>query len=335
MRILFSSYAFHPSIGGIETVSAILAEEFARAGHQVELITQTPGHAVERQYGITRRPSLGNLLRLILWSDLFFQNNISLRSLLPALLLKRRSIVVHQTWIRDAQGKIGWRSRIKRMLLGYVTNIAISRAVAEDIARKCHVIPNPYHDDLFRIIPGIVRNKTLVFLGRLVSDKGVDLLLRALRELRNDRLNPDLTIIGSGPEMQNLVSLTRRLELEDQVVFAGEKYGSELVQLLNQHRIMVIPSRWPEPFGVVALEGIACGCALIGSQAGGLKEPIGPCGIIFENDNEQSLADALKRLLHDPRLEQSLRDAGPEHLARFKASEISRSYLTVIEQAAP
>jgi glycogen(starch) synthase len=335
MRILFSSYAFRPSVGGIETVSEILAEEFVAAGHEVELITETPGDVFgERRYRVNRRPSLKNLIALVRSCELFFQNNISLRSLLPALLLKKRAIVVHQTWIRNMRGEIGSMGRFKRMLLGRVTNVAISQAIANDVARNCTIIPNPYRDKLFRIVTGAARDKTLVFVGRLVSDKGVDLLLRALAQLRREELKPDLTIIGTGPELENLSALARELNLQGQVFFAGQKTGEELVRLLNQHRVMVIPSLWAEPFGVVALEGIACGCAIIGSEAGGLKEAIGSCGITFENGNERSLADALKRLLQDEGLAESLRHAGPQHLERFKAREIARQYLQLIEEPA-
>jgi len=335
MRILFSSYAFRPGVGGIETVSAILAEQFARAGHEVQLITETPGDdSSGNGYRVIRRPGFIQLIKMLRWADLFFQNNISLRSLLPALLLRKHAIVVHQTWIRNSKGSLGWNGRLKRMLLGRVTNVAISQAVAHDIGRKCVIIPNPYRDDLFRVVPGTVRIRTLVFLGRLVSDKGVDLPLRALEQLRPEGLQPDLTIIGAGPEAHNLLSLSRELQLENQVVFAGEKSGAELVQLLNEHRIMVIPSRWAEPFGVVALEGIACGCAAIGSEGGGLKEAIGPCGITFQNGDERSLSDALKYLLRDPAFEDSLRSKALGHLERFKAREVAGAYLRLIEQSA-
>ena len=95
---------------------------------------------------------------------------------------------------------------------------------------------------------------------------------------------------------------------------------------------MVIPSRWAEPFGVVALEGIACGCVVVGSEAGGLKEAIGPCGITFANGSERALADALKRILLDQALEDSFRRAAPEHLAKFNAHEIAQEYLRLLQQ---
>jgi glycosyltransferase involved in cell wall biosynthesis len=142
-----------------------------------------------------------------------------------------------------------------------------------------------------------------------------------------------LTIIGTGPEEGALKALTHELNLQEQVEFAGAKSGEELARLLNQHRIMVVPSRWAEPFGLVALEGIACGCAVIGSEEGGLKEAMGPCGITFKNGDQGSLAAALKRLLRDGALEESLRQAGPAHLSRFKAKEVARVYLELIEDS--
>jgi len=334
MRILFSSYAFRPSVGGIESVSEILAQEFAAAGHEVRLITETQGVEGNASYQILRRPSLSRLFALLRWSDVLFQNNISLRSLVPAALMQKRSIVVHQTWIRNVRGQIDIIARLKRALLASVTNVAISRAIAEDIGRDCLIVPNPYRDELFRVLPDMQREKELVFVGRLVSDKGVDVLLRALDILRSARLEPHLTIVGQGPEAENLETLSRELAVDHQVSFVGKKTGEELVRLLNQHRIMVIPSRWAEPFGVIALEGIGCGCATIGSERGGLPEAIGPCGITFENGNERALADALKRVLNDPTLEESCRSAAPLHLQRFKAREVARTYLKLLERVA-
>ena len=332
MKILFSSYAFRPGVGGIETVSAILADEFVRAGHEVELITETPGEDREPAgYAITRQPSRSKIVSLLRWADLFFQSNISLGPLLLALVFRKPSIVVHHTWIRDVGGELRWKDRLKRSLLSRVTNVAISQAVADDLQRSCVLIANPYRDATFRLIPGTPRNRDLVFLGRLVSDKGADLLLRALHHLRQKGSAPTLTIIGTGPEEQPLRALSDELGLREQIRFVGGKSGDELATLLNQHRIMVVPSRWAEPFGLVALEGIACGCAVVGSEDGGLKEAMGPCGITFNNGDYQSLAAALDRLLGDRGLEESLRQAAPAHLSGFKTDVVSDAYLQLIK----
>src|SRR2546423_14763468 len=147
MKILFSSYLFHPSVGGIESVSKVLAEKFAAADHEIHVITQTPGDPVAgANYRVTRRPSLFQIIGLLRWSDLFFQNNISLRSLIPALLLRKPILVVHQTWLRSTRGEITWNNRIKKLLLSRATNVAISKAVADGISGHSFMIGNPYDD---------------------------------------------------------------------------------------------------------------------------------------------------------------------------------------------
>jgi glycosyltransferase involved in cell wall biosynthesis len=100
---------------------------------------------------------------------------------------------------------------------------------------------------------------------------------------------------------------------------------------LNDHQIMVVPSRWDEPFGIVALEGIACGCVVVGSENGGLREAIGPCGITFPNGSVDELATVLRKLLGDPELCSSLRSQREAHLARFEARTIACEYLRIFE----
>jgi glycogen(starch) synthase len=333
LKILFSSYLFDPSVGGIESVSKILAEKFAAFGEDVHVFTQSPGGAIpDANYRLTRRPSIAEIFRLLRWCDLFFQNNISLRGLIPALVLRKPTLVAHQTWLQNVHGGIGWQNRLKQALLRFVTNVAISKAVADRLSSHSFVIGNPYDDTVFRLIPDIARGKTIVFVGRLVSDKGVDFLLRALKLLQGDGFSPDLTIVGSGPEESKLRKRSSELGLDRQITFAGQQSGNALAQTLNRHRILAVPSRWAEPFGVVALEGIACGCVVIGSQDGGLKEAIGPCGLTFENGKVNELAAQLRRLINEPETRATLLQGAPEHLARFHSDAIAAAYLRVIKK---
>jgi glycogen synthase len=333
LKILFSSYLFDPSVGGIESVSKILAQKFAIAGEDVHVITQSSGSAIPyANYRLTRRPSIAEIFRLLRWCDLFFQNNISLRSLIPALLLRKPTVVAHQTWLRNVRGGIGWQNRLKQALLRFVTNVAISNAIGEQLGSHSSVIGNPYDDRVFRLIPEIARHQTIVFVGRLVSDKGADLLLQALKVLQHDGFSPDLTIVGSGPEESNLRRLSAQLGLDRQVTFAGQQSGTALAQTLNRHRVLTVPSRWAEPFGVVALEGIACGCVVVGSQDGGLKEAIGPCGSTFENGKAGELAAQLRRLINEPETRADLLKNAPEHLAKFQSDAIFAAYLRVMRR---
>src|SRR5207248_2932070 len=82
----------------------------------------------------------------------------------------------------------------------------------------------------------------LLYVGRLVSDKGVDVLLRALRILKQQDISAHLTIIGRGPEETNVRVMVRKLGLDQAVTFAGEKTGEELAEIMNHHQIIVILS---------------------------------------------------------------------------------------------
>ena len=335
MKILFSSYAYAPCIGGIETASALLTREFLAAGHEIILVTEIPARALSSDpFEIARNPSLARLLQLVRWSEVVFQNNISLRHLIPTLLDRKPVLVVHQTWIRNIAGEIGWNDRIKRALLPRVKNVAVSQAIANDLNIGAEVIGNPYDDRIFKLIPHAARGRELLFVGRLVSDKGVDVLLRALGILKQQNISACLTIIGCGPEETNLRALACELGLGQAVTFAGETVGPELAELMNRHQVIVIPSRRPEPFGIVALEGIACGCIAVGSKEGGLSETIGNCGMTFRNGDGQELADRLRTLLSDSQMGEKFRAAAPAHLEQFRAQTVAQRYLALLHELA-
>jgi glycosyltransferase involved in cell wall biosynthesis len=111
------------------------------------------------------------------------------------------------------------------------------------------------------------------------------------------------------------------------VEFLGSKRSRELAAILNRHRILVVPSRWAEPLGLVALEAIGCGCVVVGSREGGLPEAIGPCGITFPNNDAPALANALAQLLENPGRRDALRAEADSHLAWFSRRAVANRYL--------
>lgn len=332
LKILLSSHFFSPALGGIETVSALLAEQFTQAGHQVIVVTTTPLPAGMPEpvapYEVVRNPATGRFLSLLKWSDLCFQNNISLQYPWPLAIAARPWVVAHQTWMGSS-----WKDGLKRRSLRWGSNISISAAVAARLPVASVVIPNPYDAAVFWADPAEARTKDLVFVGRLVSDKGVDLLIQAIGLLRGQGLAPTVTIVGGGSDAALLQAQVAAAGLGGQIDFAGPMHGPALARVLNQYRIMVIPSRWDEPFGVVALEGIACGCVTVGSSGGGLPEAMGPCGVTFPNGNAAALAGALAGLLRDPARQRALQAHAAGHLARHTPRLIAEGYLQVFAQA--
>ena len=106
------------------------------------------------------------------------------------------------------------------------------------------------------------------------------------------------------------------------------------MRLLNRHEVMVVPSVFPESFGVVALEGIACGCVIVGTNGGGLAEAIGPCGLKVLNGGVHALACALRHVLTSPSLRQRLRANARAHLAPMRADRVAGAYLSLLEKVA-
>jgi glycogen(starch) synthase len=331
VKILISSHAFAPSIGGIETVSGLLAAEFVQLGHEVTVVTQTPGQGDEiLPYPVVRQPSAGELWRVIKWCDVFWHSNLSLRTIWPAFFLRKPIVITHHGSYCRAPRGIDLIQRIKHGIVERATSVAISRAVAACFKTDSLVIHSPYDARQFvGPVPESKRLGDLIFLGRLVSEKGVDILLQALALLQNRGLSPRLTIVGSGPELVAMQQMAEGLGLSDQVTFAGPKGGAELVSLLQEHKILVIPSRYDEPFGVVALEGIGCGCTVVGSGGGGLPEAIGPCGMTFPNGDANALAELLEKLLGSPDERLRLAANAPQHLEKFRSSTIAAAYLAL------
>lgn len=336
MRILHYSPAFLPKVGGLELNVANIAEHLQRAGNDVTVVTTTPSSEPDRfSFRVVRCPSPRAFLHWTRWCDLFFQANISLRGLWPLLLVRRPWAVSHHSWYCRTNGRIAWQDRLKRFLLRYAAaSIAVSQAVADDLEVPSVIIANPYRDQLFRRLPDIERTGELIFVGRLVSDKGVDILLDAVARLAREGLAPSLTVIGDGPERPRLEEQARRLGISEQIAFLGIRTGEELVEILNRHRILVVPSRYNEPFGIVALEGIACGCIAVGSQGGGLGDAIGPCGRTFMNGDATDLACVLGGLLRHPELDGEYLRHATEHLSRHSAERVAATYMRVLTDAA-
>lgn len=332
MKILTDSRAFLPMVGGLELTIADLAARWIELGHEVVVLTRTPGEHGEL-YRVVRRPPRTMLLRLVRWCDVFHQANVSLRGLWPLLFVRRPWVVSHHTFYRRPDWTIGWQDLLKCRLSRYAAaSIAVSSAVAADLPGPSTVIGNPYRDDLFRELAHVPRERDLVFVGRLVQEKGADLLLDAMALLASEGLRPGLTVVGDGPERTALEAQTHRIGVAGQVVFTGTLRHETLVKMLNRHRVLVVPSRH-EAFGVVALEGIACGCAVVVSDADGLPAAVGKCGVTFPSGNVASLARAIGQLLGDPGRRQSLLESAPEHLDRRTSRVVAARYLEAFEAA--
>lgn len=328
MRILLQSTVYWPNLGGIETVARLLAEEFAVLGHSVVVLTDTRARA-ERgtAVAVLRNAPLRRRLAELRKADVVLMFGTSLRFLPLPLLERCPTVVSHHGWY-DGPGPA---EGLKRMINRATSNIAPSQAVARVLRAPAIVIPNPYDDVVFHRRPEIERKGELVFLGRLVSDKGLLLLIEALALLARGGDRPTLTVIGVGPEEASCRHAAVTADVDRQIKWVGSLRDEPLAVELSSHRVLVVPSIWREPFGVVALEGLACGCAVVGSAGGGLPEAMGPGGRTFPNGDAPALAAVLRMTLRDG---QPADPAAIEaHLERHSPRVVARRYLEVLDAA--
>lgn len=156
---------------------------------------------------------------------------------------------------------------------------------------------NPFDSTVFPICREY--EDYFLFFGRFIEEKGVDLLLRAMRHVSG----PRLVLVGDGPQSAELKDLAVRLKLNN-VDFVGPQWGENLNRLLKRTRFVVIPSVWHENFPYVILQSFAMGKAVIGTDRGGIPELIGnnERGLIYPARDERALAESIHELWLDPGL---------------------------------
>jgi glycosyltransferase involved in cell wall biosynthesis len=331
MRIFFFSTVFAPQIGGIERLAEVLCGEFVALGHEVRLGTLTPGEG-EFPYPVIRRPSIARFLQLLRWCDVHVQANVSLKFAAARLLVPQKFVYQHNNVYQKDDGTVALSDILKAAVARATPGIANSRYTAGKTGCS-QIVLNAYDDAVFSPVrPWESREHELIFLGRLVSQKGCDTLLRALGRLRGQGIAPALTVIGDGPDRPSLQALAVREGISRQVRFEGALKGPRLAEALNRHRFLVVPSRYEEPFGIVALEGLACGCVPVVSARGGLVEAIGGHGFSFANGSDAELADTLARALADRAAARERIRGAEAHLARCTARAVAERYLEVFAE---
>jgi len=134
-----------------------------------------------------------------------------------------------------------------------------------------------------------------LFVGRLDIEKGVDTLLRAFAICHGSLPDSRLRIVGRGEMRSSLEELAVSLGVQDSVTFCGWQEPQEIDQELSRAWALVAPSRWPEPFGLVALEAMLRGVPAVVPNHGGLAETVehGATGLVFPAEDVATLAEQL------------------------------------------
>jgi glycosyltransferase involved in cell wall biosynthesis len=184
--------------------------------------------------------------------------------------------------------------------------------------------------------PAPDRPFTIGFAGRLVSEKGVALLIEACARLQRDFR---LVILGDGPERSILHLLAGERGIADRVRIEGSVPSAEMPDRLRAMDVVVLPSvsrsNWIEQFGRTLVEAMACGVAVIGSTCGEIPSVVGDGGIIVPEGDVAALHAALEQLAADPALRRTLGARGRQRvLGHFTDEHVATATVDLYRQVA-
>jgi len=341
LHIVFTSQIYLPTMGG----SVVFLNRFARAflemGHEVTVLTSTAGEDGCRSYGewlemptagirVCRQLSRGDAVRILRTADRVVMIEMSLTWFARIALAMKVPIVTHHTHFMPLDGRMTWLRRLQKALGCLVPAVGCSRFIARQWGPHVGVVPNPYDDHLFGGT-GQVKDIDYLFVGRVQMEKGPGLMVLALMEMREDferRHGRELrfAIMGEGPEKENLKAVLEEKGMAGRLVAMRRAGEEELAAIYNRAKVVVIPSLWEEPFGLIALEGLACGCRLVCSDQPGLREASGGVGHYFQTGDLDGLVEAMWRAW-ESEPDEGERGKAAMHLAKHRAAAGARTLL--------
>ena len=374
MKILLVPSSYSPAVGGVEALTANLANTLQRSGHQVEVWTyQVEGRpAVESIDDVTvrrfpfRLPSraglrisiaremAGTLLSLrhaakdflpdIIHVQCFSGNGVYATAL--AMATRRPLIVTLQGETIMDDHKIYDRSALLRLALRGAARTAFATTACSSFTldhavnqigvrpRRSEVIYNGVDLAVEEEPVSLPERPYFASLGRVVHNKGFDLLLDAFHRFASEELATDLVIGGTGPALDSLEQACKQKGIAERVHFVGSLRPGQVATLLRSSRALVVPSR-VEPFGIVVLEGWRAAVPVVATSCGGPPEFVdeGVTGYLVDPTDTAELASTLRRLSEDSDLRAAIGSAGKARLAKFSWESISSQYEALYSSA--
>lgn len=375
LRVLLVPSAYYPHVGGIEEMTRRLAIELELRGHQPMILTnrwpsrtarkETMGGlrvrrlrfalparhlAAVARFGAVAPGSAAGLLGII-WSfrpDVLHVHGAGPNAVYVAALrgLIRTPIVfsAHGELRNDAHGALAragaLRWALQSLLHHAAAVIAPSQVVLDELGEEFElvapttVLPNAV--DLSEFEVAHPRDAGYIFTaGRLVHQKGVDLVLRAYAQARESLGGRRLIVAGDGPERPALVRLAADLGLDGDVSFVGIVGRERLAELMCGADAFAFPSR-QEGFGIALLEAMAAGTPAVATRVGGIPEFArdGENALLIAPEDAEGLAAALVRLTGDPELCGRLAAGGRAQAAQLSWSQIVPLYEEIYQRVA-
>lgn len=187
-----------------------------------------------------------------------------------------------------------------------------SSAIGKIPSEKCHCLYNTIDTDLFHKISNenelfklrekynlTIRDKIILFAGRLSEEKGLKELIEAFIDINNDEYK--LLIVGSllhGENRRNkyIVEIQNIAKKSENIIFTGYIPNDQLPSYYSLANIVVLPSIWEEPAGLTMIEAMACECTVLTTASGGIPEYVGSDAILVDKD-EATIPENLKKFI--------------------------------------
>ncbi|HEY2030292.1 MAG TPA: glycosyltransferase family 4 protein [Myxococcales bacterium] len=337
MRILFCTYHYPPSIGGVETQSALLARGLSARGHEVRVLTSGKPSSEHEGALLVRRVALPDrgilpMAAFALWlqaqvvAHARWADVIQVQQALPpAAVVSATARIIHTPVVvtNHGSGKLGAIDVMRKLPLGALglralrsaTLVALTDAMAEEMRAEGlaprAVIPNGIEIPPQPLEP---RTRNALFIGRLDPIKGLDTLAEAARLLGDVPVD----VVGDGP---------LRSQLGAPLVLHGA--AKDVSPWLRRAGVFVLPSR-AEGFGLALLEAMAHGCACVATDVDGSRALLAEgAGVLVPPGDAEALASAIRRLLDDP---EAARALGARARSRAEQAFSARAMVDAYEQ---
>lgn len=366
MRVALYTRVFPPSKGGMERFAEDLAGWLEEQGHRVTVLTRTPAaneiRDEELPYSVFRRPSGPTLLRQLRRAEVVHVSGLSVRGVAVSVAAGRRPVLTHHghqavcptglaltEHSRPCTAEIGPCEMCPESGVGGHIDVSLHRLAARAAAANVtisrylnskvsladsRVVYDPVADQAFDV-PDVDEergNVRVAFAGRLVEEKGLDLLLHALGYFPDVRLE----VAGDGPMRERWEILAGNLGVGDRVTFHGHVPFQRVAEIYCRAAVVCVPSRWNEPFGYAVAEGMALGRPVVATPRGSLPELLAEGrGFVADDATPSALTAALERALgKENRRRRAARRARAFAERRLSIDAVGPRYLEIYRKAA-
>jgi phosphatidylinositol alpha-mannosyltransferase len=364
LKIGIVTTTYHPYPGGVPEHVYHTCVELGRLGHDVRVVTTHFGSGrapnEEQVIRIGRSvpiPANGSIcpvavdvrmrgkVRRVLLAERFDVLHLH-EPLMPALclaVLAEAEVPVVGTFHANNEGALGYRL-FRPLLESYIdkldARIAVSAAAVRTVSRhfggEYTIIPNGVDIDRFSTAtPAPPRGDgsfNILFVGRLEPRKGAKFLLRAMPRILREVPRARLVVVGSGP-MSGYYRSHLPDGVGDRVVFAGRVSGEALSRYYAEADVFCSPATGGESFGIVLIEAMAAGAAVVASDIAGYRDVVkdGVTGLLVRRGDPDSIAEGVIRLARDGELRQRLTESAGREVRQYSWDRVTGRILDVYE----